>query len=543
MEPIQVSTCILATVLGVTGHLGLFIHSECDVYAFPVLATLGLGPAVVLVLLAGAGYYNAFWLTLNAVVSYNASLGLSIAVYRYFFHALRRFPGPRLARISALWSLKAAVVNAKWHLRVQELHRQHGTFVRIKPREISIDDPAAIKAIHGPGTSCVKGPFYDLNYPNHSLQMTRDKAFHTKRRRLWDRGFSPRALAGYEPFILDHCRVLAEIIESRAPHKQEVNELVAAFTWDSMGVLAFGKSFNMLQGAPPSKIQQMKDLGRIASVLQCASWIAQLVRNAPVLRAKNQHWLDWCSEQLEKRKQMELNHQDLFSYLIEGALANNEGQMKSEIDQDLVYDSELTITAGSDTTAATVSALLYLLAQHPDKLQKLQQEVDSSIPAGEEVTHAALAGKPWLESCINEGLRMYPSVASGVPRETGPEGLTFAGVYIPPRTIVSTPTYTIHRDPRNFVDPDSFVPERWSSKPEMVLCKEAFKSFSSGKYACAGKQFAIMEMRLVVATIVKNFDLEFPPGEGQEPLEKVGHGVLDCFTAHIPDYHLIFRPR
>lgn len=136
---------------------------------------------------------------------------------------------------------------------------------------------------------------------------------------------------------------------------------------------------------------------------------------------------------------------DLFSYLIDGALANYEGQMKSEIDQDLVYDSELVITAGSDTTAATVSALLYLLAQHPDKLQKLQQEVDSCFSAGEAITHAALAGKPWLESCINEGLRMYPSVASGVPRETGPEGLTVAGVYIPPRTIVSTPTYAIHR--------------------------------------------------------------------------------------------------
>ncbi|RAL16349.1 cytochrome P450 [Aspergillus homomorphus CBS 101889] len=504
MEPILVSTCIAAIFLGIATHLGLFIHSEWEVHVFSVVATLFVSPVAVLCLLAGLGYSHALWLMLSAVMSYNVALCSSIAVYRYFFHALKRFPGPKLARISALWCFKDAVIDAKWHLRVQELHRQYGTFVRIKPREISIDDPSAIKAIHGAGTSCVKGSFYDLNYPNHSLQMSRDKAFHSKRRRLWDRGFSPRALAGYEPFILDHCRVLVELISARAPHKQEVNELIAGFTWDSMGILAFGKSFNMLQGAPPLNIQMMKNLGRIASVLQCASWMAQLVRNAPILRVKNQEWLNWCSEQLEKRKKMELNHQDLFSYLIEGALANNEGQVKSESDEDLVYDSELTITAGSDTTAATVSAILYLLAQHPDKLQKLQQELDTCVPAGESLSHAALAGKPWLESCINEGLRMYPSVASGVPRETGPEGLMVAGVYIPPRTIVSTPTYTIHRDPRNFVDPHSFVPERWSSKPEMVLCKEAFKSFSTGKYSCAGKQFAMMEMRLVVATIERD---------------------------------------
>ncbi|PYH45067.1 cytochrome P450 [Aspergillus saccharolyticus JOP 1030-1] len=507
MDPLQVSICIIATVLGTTSHLGLFIQSEWDVHAFPLFATLYLWPTVMLGLLAGAGYYHAMWLALSALASFNIALGLSIAVYRYFFHALRRFPGPRLARLSALWSIKAAVIDAKWHLRVQELHRQYGTFVRIKPREISINNPAAIKVIHGAGTSCVKGTFYDLNYPNHSLQMTRDKAHHARRRKIWDRGFSPRALAGYEPFLLDHCKVLVELISSRASHRQEVNKLIDGFTWDSMGVLTLGKSFNMLQGAPPSEIKQMKALGRLASVLQCASWIGQLIRSAPLLRYKTQQWLDWCGEQLEKRKQMELDHKDLFSYLIEGSLANSgPGQAKSSMDEDLVYDSELAITAGSDTSAATVSALLYLLAQHPDKLRELQQELDTCLPAKEGLSHAVLAGKPWLESCINEGLRLYPSVSSGVPRETGSEGLMIAGVHIPPRTTVSTPTYTIHRDPRNFVDPNSFIPERWTSKPEMVLCKEAFKSFSTGKYACAGKPFAMMEMRLLVATIGRDRD-------------------------------------
>lgn len=54
----------------------------------------------------------------------------------------------------------------------------------------------------------------------------------------------------------------------------------------------------------------------------------------------------------------------------------------------------------------------------------------------------------------------------------------------------------------------------------------------------------MMEMRLLVFTIVRHFDIKFPPGEGQEPLDRLeGTGPLDCFTTHIPEYHLLFTKR
>lgn len=115
------------------------------------------------------------------------------------------------------------------------------------------------------------------------------------------------------------------------------------------------------------------------------------------------------------------------------------------VDGDLVRDSELAITAGSDTAASTLNALFYLLARHPEKLRRLREEIDSAVPAGQELCHAALVKKPYLEGCINESLRLCPAVLSGLQRETGPEGLRTAGVYIPPGMIVSVPTYTIQR--------------------------------------------------------------------------------------------------
>ncbi|PYH92712.1 benzoate 4-monooxygenase [Aspergillus ellipticus CBS 707.79] len=493
-----------AGVLGVLAHLGLFIQSDWEKNAIFLFNCFITWPVTGLGFLVFLGYKSAFQWSALALLTFDISLCLSIVIYRSLFHALCGFPGPRLASISALWSIKSAVVDAKWHLHVQKLHGDYGDIVRIKPREISINDPSAIKDIYGVGTTCVKGAFYDMNYPHCSLQMTRDKAFHSKRRRLWDRGFSSRALAGYEPYILEHCKDLVKLIASR-PQRQEATELVDGFTWDSMGILAFGKSFNMLHGAPHRMLQEMKNVSRFGSMLLCATWSVMLCRNMVGLRRQTDRWLAWCAQTVEERRKMELTRRDLFSYLIEDTLSDMD-HLKTGTEEDLVYDSELAIAAGSDTTAAILSALLYLLARHPDKLQRLREEIDSAVPAGE-LVHTVLVGKTYLEGCINEGLRLYPAVMSGVPRETGPEGMTTAGVYIPPHTIVSVPTYTIHRDPRNFQDPDEFIPERWSSQPGMVIQKEALNPFSTGTYTCAGKSFAMMEMRLFIATIFSPSDL------------------------------------
>lgn len=99
-------------------------------------------------------------------------------------------------------------------------------------------------------------------------------------------------------------------------------------------------------------------------------------------------------------------------------------------------------------------------------------------------------------------------------------------------------------DPRNYQHPDEFIPERWVDQPELVIRKEAFIPFSAGPYSCAGKSFAMMEMRLVIATIVRNFEFRFPPELEKESLDTLdGTGVQDCFTMVVPSYDLIFTKR
>ena len=102
--------------------------------------------------------------------------------------------------------------------------------------------------------------------------------------------------------------------------------------------------------------------------------------------------------------------------------------------------------AGSDTTASTLVAIVYLLALHPEKQKLLQEELDRLFSDADDLSHYTLATEaPILEGCINEGLRLYSAVPSGLPRQTPPQGAMIAGKFIPGDMVVTVPSNTVHR--------------------------------------------------------------------------------------------------
>ncbi|PLB41072.1 cytochrome P450 [Aspergillus candidus] len=550
MESSLLTIATGAAIVGVLSHQRYFIRGEWDRHALTLLYIFIVSPlALTLFLTVSVNSAPVLRLWLVIWASYTGGLLLSIAVYRVVFHSSCQFPGPFAARITAFWSFRNSAVQLQWHKRVQSLHETYGDFVRIKPREISINDPFAIKDIHSASTQCSKGPFYDLNYPHQSLQMTRDKRFHSTRRRLWDRGLGTKAQVEYEPFIQEHCEELARQLGIRHSKPVEVTTWINWFAFDTMGRLVFGKSFDMLKAsAYHPRMEQLEKVKKLGGLLHCGPWTLVMLRNLPLIRHKAREWIDWCAEQVEERRQRGLANMDLFHFLIQQSVGESKSTGDASAgftDQDLIYDSELAIVAGSDTTAATTSAILFLLAQNRECLTRLREEIAvlrSTVPTTA-ASHSSLAALPYLNGCINEGLRLYPAVMSGTQRQTGPNGAVIAGRFIPPDTLVSTPTYTLHRDPRNFTLPDNFIPERWSTRPELVLRREAFNPFSTGPYACAGKSIALMEMRMLLVTLVGRFDFTFAPGYDTKALSLAslgGHGVQDCFTTHVPPYELVF---
>lgn len=138
---------------------------------------------------------------------------------------------------------------------------------------------------------------------------------------------------------------------------------------------------------------------------------------------------------------------------------------------------------------------------------------------------------------IQETLRLRPSVPSGLPRVSPPSGLQIDEVFIPGNVNLSVPTYAIQRDPRYWDDPLEFVPERWENlSPD----RAPFFPFTRGKYACPGKNLAMMELVMVISRVALTYETEFPSAAVAEKFEKE---ALDTFTMAVPDLPLIFRRR
>jgi len=209
---------------------------------------------------------------------------------------------------------------------------------------------------------------------------------------------------------------------------------------------------------------------------------------------------------------------------------------------DQVMDSELAIIGGSDTSSIALTTAVFLLAQHPEYQRKLQEEIDPLVKSSEESSHQSLVGKPMLEGVINETLRLWSPVSSAMQRITPAEGLEIGGTFIPGNTIVAAASWTIVRDSRAFVDPDDFIPERWSSKPELIKRKDAFFPFLHGVFACAGRPLALMELRLAIAMLIRKFSFAFAD-ETSEEVFLSRPGPKDCMTLQLSALHLIFKER
>lgn len=136
------------------------------------------------------------------------------------------------------------------------------------------------------------------------------------------------------------------------------------------------------------------------------------------------------------------------------------------------------------------AVITFYLARNRDAQKKLQQELDDALgppsTASLEDTdfgsgsYEQLKDLPYLRDVINEGLRLYSTVGFGLPRVVPEGGLTICGETFAAGTIVSVPSYTVHRDKSIWgEDADQYVPERWS-RGDKAAMQKAFAPFSLG---------------------------------------------------------------
>jgi len=249
----------------------------------------------------------------------------------------------------------------------------------------------------------------------------------------------------------------------------------------------------------------------------------------------------------EKHESQQLR--DVMSYLMAPSAPSQKTQDVILTEHEITSDALLLILAGSDTTTSAAIHALYRLARHPHLQTMLLSSITESLgpeALKEPLTAAQVARLPYLEALVTEVLRLHPSAVTGLPRVVPSQGLALEdGTLIPPRTQVSSPVYSLHRDPRNFPSPLDFLPERWlpkattagcpdgaqpKPKPELVKDRRAFLAFGTGPYGCPGKKMAYVELKMLLANVVRRFEVGFAEGVD---VAAVSEGIEAAWKDHV----------
>ena len=179
-------------------------------------------------------------------------------------------------------------------------------------------------------------------------------------------------------------------------------------------------------------------------------------------------------------------------------------------DEDVVGNVFTMLIAGEDTTATSLTWMLYLLSRQSQALAKLVAEVDAVLPADLHSWTAADMDKlDYLEACIHESMRIRPVGPLNVVEPI--EDTVIEGYRVPKLTSVLLLTRTDGMKPEHFPAPEAFKPERWlpEAGPELAPDhpKRMLMPFGGGQRICPGRYLAILEIKLVAAMMLRHFKL------------------------------------
>jgi cytochrome P450 len=178
-----------------------------------------------------------------------------------------------------------------------------------------------------------------------------------------------------------------------------------------------------------------------------------------------------------------------------------------------VHEIQLQLFAGHDTTLTALVNLMMLLAQHPDVLGRARDE-QRQAEVRDDRSFAALKKMPYTHQMLSEGLRLIPPVAGAFRVVT--EDVSFQGYRIPRGWRVAASPPATHQvepwcEPERF-DPDRFAPGREAHKPP----SGSFIPFGGGLRVCLGQHFAMVEMAIVMALLLRHYEWTLVPGQDLE---------------------------
>ncbi|MED6167533.1 hypothetical protein PIB30_003505 [Stylosanthes scabra] len=175
--------------------------------------------------------------------------------------------------------------------------------------------------------------------------------------------------------------------------------------------------------------------------------------------------------------------------------------------------------AGTDTSSVVVEWAMSELMRNPRAMKKAQAEIRHAWRGKQTIQEADVSELPYLKAVIKETMRLHPPLPLMLPRQAR-EDCTINGYHIPINTKVMINVYALGRDPDNWYDAESFLPERFEKNPmDFKGTNFEYIPFGAGRRMCPGLNFGLANVEFALAMLLYHFNWELPEGIKAEDLD------------------------
>lgn len=344
--------------------------------------------------------------------------------------------------------------------------------------------------------------------------------------------------------IRSHLERLGSVLKQAEDTQTPIDlyRLFNRFTMDAFTEIGFGVKMNLLETEDEHPFQRALDRAQELIITRFVrpEWLWKLQRwlnvgaeaeLKQVVNVLDRTILDVVSKILERRvarlpgtvPQTEEDGRpefsDVVSLFVDNIDAIEDAELKAKIENNPVFFRDVAMNfllAGRDTTAQTLSWLFVELDKAPRVPQRLRGELAKVLPSSDAPSMSDLQQLVYLEAAIKETLRLHPPVPVN-PKHVDRDVVLSDGTYLRKGTTVSLAVWAMGRMP--FVwgdDAEEFKPERWIDRATGKLISVSqykFASFNAGPRLCLGMNLAMMEMKMVVAAVLQQFDVKLVPGQ------------------------------
>ena len=221
-------------------------------------------------------------------------------------------------------------------------------------------------------------------------------------------------------------------------------------------------------------------------------------------------------ETIRKREDAGVARRDFFQLLLE---TKDENGVRCFSDDDIMSHCLGFYTAGHDTTANLLTFAAYALATEPLCQEEVHRELDAVLARhGGQITYEAISELHYMDRVLSETLRLYPAPYYLERVCTKEYTLPDTDVHIPVGTLVHIPVLPLQRDPRFYPNPLHFDPDRFLPQEKEKHHPGTFLVFGSGPKTCLARRFALVEAKVALVTMLKDFQLQPGPDTPPPPL-------------------------